>query len=251
MMSSYDPKFVTSPNADLYRSDDVAAALRAAADLPFQLRMHGMRATLFLGAAIIAGDDDARGSARVGMERAIAGIDGILAFMRNGAKGADCCAQVQELLCEAVEENAGNLALFRVLRDLLEGWTREITETGAPTAREYDALMRRSYDEFAPAMMQFTVSMTAAADRRRASLAARARDARTRAAASQSQIEEIARTVRLISLNARVEAARAGEAGRAFGVIAEEIRNLSEQTEQASAEIGTALSEMMDNIRMV
>ena len=53
-------------------------------------------------------------------------------------------------------------------------------------------------------------------------------------------IESIAATTRLLSLNAAVEAARAGEAGRGFSVIASSVRKLSEDTQQAAVQIRRA-----------
>ncbi|TCL61070.1 methyl-accepting chemotaxis protein [Kineothrix alysoides] len=57
-------------------------------------------------------------------------------------------------------------------------------------------------------------------------------------------INSIAESTNLLSLNASIEAARAGEAGRGFSVVADEIRKLSAQSEQASAEIGRIISRM-------
>ena len=45
-----------------------------------------------------------------------------------------------------------------------------------------------------------------------------------------SLIEEISEQTNLLSLNASIKAARAGDAERDFAVVAEEIRNLSDQT---------------------
>lgn len=44
---------------------------------------------------------------------------------------------------------------------------------------------------------------------------------------SLQRIDEINRTTRIISMNARIEAVRIGAAGRGFGVIAEEMDHLS------------------------
>lgn len=48
-----------------------------------------------------------------------------------------------------------------------------------------------------------------------------------------SQIDAISRQINFIAINASVEAARVGEAGRGFGVIAAEIKQLSERSREA------------------
>ncbi len=59
-------------------------------------------------------------------------------------------------------------------------------------------------------------------------------------------IEEIATQTRLLSLNATIEAARAHEHGKAFSVVATEVRKLSDITKKAAEEINQLATSSLD-----
>lgn len=64
-------------------------------------------------------------------------------------------------------------------------------------------------------------------------------------------IREIADQTKLLGLNAAIEAARAGEAGRGFAVVAEEIRRLSEQSNNSARQVKDILEKIAASIESI
>jgi len=62
-------------------------------------------------------------------------------------------------------------------------------------------------------------------------------------------IKNIADQTKMLGLNAAIEAARAGEAGRGFGVVAEEIRKLSDESRQTVTQIHDLAEQITQRVK--
>jgi len=84
-----------------------------------------------------------------------------------------------------------------------------------------------------------------------ASTAVRLGDASAKVGEFVTTISRIARQTNLLALNAAIEAARAGDHGKGFGVVAEQVRQLAEESALAAKDIAGTVGTIRENIASV
>lgn len=109
-------------------------------------------------------------------------------------------------------------------------------EEAALRIDEWTVLLRHGVDELAKGVSDVAEKVAAA----RAEVGTATEDA-DRSQDLVRFLERLARQSRLVGVNAAIEAARAGEAGRGFGIVAEEIRTMAEQSRAHATDVAVQL----------
>ena len=217
-------------------------AVGAFAELPRSIRMHLIRTMLFCSLAFSTGDGAGRGrllqAARKARDAARDAID-VLA--------ADHCPDgLHEPAFEwmrVVVDGVGIRPRFRALIAVFDDF---IAHAGSLDAEADGAwtYIDTIYEEHNGYLIALTEAADVALAAYRREEGGRIQDAMQRASQVAAEVNEIAFNVGLIALNAQVEAAHAGRYGQAFGVIASEIRALSERAQAASGRNADTLGDM-------
>jgi len=137
---------------------------------------------------------------------------------------AERTAGQAEALSDAAEQTAGNVGSVAVAVEQMGMSIQEISRNTSEAAAIAESAEREAQ---------------AAADRIQ-----RLGDISERAGGVVKAISAVARRTHLLALNAAIESARAGEAGRAFQVVATEVRSLARQTAEAAENVTHTLEEV-------
>ncbi|WP_171905817.1 methyl-accepting chemotaxis protein [Sphingobium phenoxybenzoativorans] len=150
--------------------------------------------------------------------------------MRNMAVGMELISGTSQDMATAasrdVDDIAATMTQIEDASTALTGMMGEVEKTIASTREQAASVHIRSQDNrtHANALRQLVQGISGMLD----------------------QISGIAQQTDMLALNAAIEASRAGAAGRGFGVVAQEIKQLASQTQAAAREIGEQLGRIAD-----
>lgn len=168
----------------------------------------------------------------------------------------DCMVETMHFIEESSQQvTAGSTNLAETSQSLAEGATEqasvveELQATITTIADAAEKAAESAEEAYHQSQEYANMADNSSADiREMVEAMARINEASEKIGNIISEIENIAAQTNLLSLNASIEAARAGDAGRGFSVVADQIRQLAEQSSQSAVDTRTLIEGAMQEI---
>ena len=138
----------------------------------------------------------------------------------------------------AVSETTTTVEEVRQTAQVASQKSRQVSE-GAQKAAQFSLAGRKSAEDVAAGMHRIRQQMESIAT----SMVRLSEQSQT-IGQIIATVEDLATQSNLLAVNAAIEAAKAGELGKGFGVVAQEVKGLAEQSRQATNQVRTILGEI-------
>ena len=210
---------------------DVDGALGRLINLSGKMRMLSHRAALFAMRA----SEGKSGSERhlAAFDEAMREFEIIFTAVRQGDEGLAIPAEAAKVLAD---DGVVDRAIAGPIEAFLTqaGSLRRSLRDGPVSSETTDQLVDLVAGDLLSALNRLTAAVSATLNARMTSRQASTEEARAAMLKAVGSITDVSMKVKLISINASIEAARAGPYGKSFGVIASEIRSLSEDAARSA-----------------
>jgi methyl-accepting chemotaxis protein len=179
----------------------------------------------------------------------VEGLNRLSAQVREGAHGIGAAGS--EILAAATQHAAGSTEQSAAIAEVA-ATVDEVRASAEQTAQKADEVVRQADRSAAVSEegARAVAAILSAMEDIREKVGTIAQDILALSEQTQ-QIGEITATVseiadqsNLLALNASIEAAKAGEQGKGFAVVAAEVRNLAEQSKEATTQVRTILGDI-------
>ncbi len=210
---------------------DIDGALGRLINLSGKMRMLSHRAALF--AMRVSERKDGSAPHLAAFDEAVREFTAIFGAVRAGDAELGVPAEAAEALAEdGVLDNSitDPIEAFLALAKSLRGALKD----GQASPERTDRFVDLVAGDLLTALNRLTAAVSASLNARMTSRQASTEEARAAMLKAVGSITDVSMKVKLISINASIEAARAGPYGKSFGVIASEIRTLSEDAARSA-----------------